>query len=170
VFVESDRALINFWDSIHQNNWLSEITNVEFHRINQWCVFHLEFFLREQIIVLLEIHTFLFQRFSKIFSSVLLFVRIVANTTKSEPLIDERDKNVDIVDSIKVHQIMSLFLNSESIFLIRDFELFEWKAIIVNMHALNETLFSDRVAVGLGFGQKFSSNPWVWVRSGWVFK
>jgi hypothetical protein len=27
-----------------------------------------------------------------------------------------------------------------------------------------------RVAVGLGFGQKFPPNPWVWVRSGWVFK
>jgi hypothetical protein len=26
-----------------------------------------------------------------------------------------------------------------------------------------------RVAVGLGFGQKFPPNPWVWVRSGWVF-
>jgi hypothetical protein len=28
----------------------------------------------------------------------------------------------------------------------------------------------SRMVVGLGFGQKFSPNPWVWVRSGWVFK
>jgi hypothetical protein len=28
----------------------------------------------------------------------------------------------------------------------------------------------DRIIVELGFEQKFLLNPWVWVRSGWVFK
>jgi hypothetical protein len=35
----------------------------------------------------------------------------------------------------------------------------------------NKDLSSQiRMTVGLGFEQKFLLNPWVWVRSGWVFK
>jgi hypothetical protein len=145
MFVESDRALIDFWDSIHQNNWLSEIADVELHDINQWCVFHLEsiLLLREQIIVFLEIHTFLFKCFSKIFLNILLFLRVVADTTKSEASINEEDKNAKIVNSIRIHEIVSLFLDDQSIFRISNFEFVEEITIMIDMHSLNENLFSE---------------------------
>jgi hypothetical protein len=42
--------------------------------------------------------------------------------------------------------------------------------IIIEEMMHKENLFMRRVVVGLGFEQKFPPNPWVWVRSGWVFK
>jgi hypothetical protein len=55
-----------------------------------------------------------------------------------------------------------------------DFDNFNDRAILA-MHndtvkKLNDLILQSRVAVGLGFEQKFPPNPWVWVRSGWVFK
>jgi hypothetical protein len=99
--------------------------------------------LREQIIVFLETHIFLFKFFSKIFSSILLFVRIIADTTKSEALINEENKNAKIVNSIRIHEIVSLFLDDQSIFRINNFEFVEEITIIIDMHLLNETLFSE---------------------------
>jgi hypothetical protein len=72
-----------------------------------------------------------------------LFVRVVTDTTKSEALIDEEDQSAKIVNSIRIHEIVSFFLDTESIFLVCDFELFERVAIVVNVHSLNETLFLD---------------------------
>jgi hypothetical protein len=145
VFIKRDRALIRFWDSIHWSNWLSEVTNVELHDNNQWCVFHFEsiLLLKEQIIVFLETRTFLFKCFSKLFSSILLFVQDVADTMKSEALIDEEDKNAKIVNSIKIYEIVNFFLDDQSIFRISNFEFVEEITIMINMHSLNETLFSE---------------------------
>jgi hypothetical protein len=72
-----------------------------------------------------------------------LFVRIVANTIKSKTLIDEENLSVKIFNSIRIHEIVSLFLDDESIFRINNFEFVEKITIIINMHLLNETLFSE---------------------------
>jgi hypothetical protein len=124
---------------------LSEIVDVCLHDINQECILYLEsiLLLREQIIVFLKTHTFLFKCFSKIFSKILLFVRVVADTTKSEALIDEEDQNAKIVNSIRIHEIVSLFLDDQSIFRINNFEFVEEITIMIDMHSLNETLFSE---------------------------
>jgi hypothetical protein len=72
-----------------------------------------------------------------------LFVRIIVDTTKSKTLIDEENQNAKIVNSIRIHKIVSLFLDDQSIFRVSNFEFVEKVTIIIDMHSLNETLFSE---------------------------
>jgi hypothetical protein len=110
----------------------------------------------------------------KAINSITQFVRIIMKI-----LIDYIfDVARSFLNDIEIKNSKIKYDNEEIAFDIRRYILEHIKslnAVLVDLKRANITIsilksHFCRVVVGLGFGQKFPPNPWVWVRSGWVFK
>ena len=102
------------------------------------------FFFDDKYKVILKKDYFvLLENVAKINASIFDFEEIFANIAKSAKIRDEDKNNANIVDSIKTHKSISFFFNNQTRFDIKNLENIDEVAIVIDMHFLLKSLFSN---------------------------
>ena len=81
--------------------------------------------------------------FTKIFANILDFELISATFAEFDTIIFEINENAKFLDSILTYENMNSFFNNESVFYILDLFRIDKILIIIDIHFVNEILFSN---------------------------
>ena len=88
-------------------------------------------------------HFVLFESVAEINASIFDFEKIFAIIAKDAKIRNESKNDANIVDSIKIHENMNFFFNDQARFGIKNFENIDEIAIVIDMHFLFKSLFSN---------------------------